>query len=219
MAVVVIRQLIQSSGRCRLGFWIQDDTQTAAGVTFASKQFTVDVTSGNFIVVFIRVSDVGRVVTVTDDLGNTYAQVATQEQTTDGTQSYAFLATGINGGTCTVTVAVSGAATTLRWEQLEYFTNGVPVVDQIATAQADGALSINSGNITITQSTELLIASGIGSGGFPAWSVSTGWTLREIEDFRVAPADRLVVATGVYSVTFSVDIPLQLAVILFSLSF
>lgn len=128
-------------------------------VTTANLAFGANVTSGGFISVYLRYGANGRTVTITDTKNNTYYFDRLHVQANDGSGELRLHhAESIQGGADTVTVLVSGAASTMRFIISEF--SGVAAknaLDQVNSAEGGPSVNVNSGSITPTTDGQLLI--------------------------------------------------------------
>ena len=185
--------------------WVQNPTTGAdANATSTTLAFVSNVTAGNSIFVGIRIGATGRTITVSDTLGNTYGGSpgttgdVTQAQTTDGHQTYLFSAHNIAGGANTVTVAISGAATTIRFNIGEASFGGTASLDQTASAEGNGTDPSSGATATTTINDELVVGVGSNSAG-TAWTA--GGTYTERGNAPVADTGRTAMETLIVSTT------------------
>ena len=186
--------------------FVQSAKVNGTGPT-AAVAFPSNITSGNTIIVAIRVGSATIVPTITDTGLNTYVEDRRQVQTTDGHRAFIFSALNISGGIAdTVTATVTGTPT-LRMAIHEYSglaTSGA--LDQVNSAQADATSTPDSGNVTTLQADELLFGVGTQSGGRTA-TAGTNYTLREqvptTIDSRLTTEDRIVSSTLTTSASFT----------------
>lgn len=139
--------------------------QTPAGgtdcgsVTSCNLAFGSNVGAGNAIVETCSYGATGRTVTITDTSSSSYTSAAlTASNATDGTSIVLGYALNITAGADTVTCAVSGGATTMRFIVSEF--SGVATsaaFDQSTTATGTGSTPA-SGNITPTVNGSLIYA-------------------------------------------------------------
>lgn len=158
------------------GGWVQDDNNDAGTVTSATKAFGSNTTAANFVIVAVRVGATGRTLTVTS-AGLTFTQRANQVQTVDGHEDFIVDALNIPGGAATIQVAISGAAATLRWVQLEYGGSANTQFDKKASAEGNG-LTLASGNATNAVAASFLFGFGSSSAN-TTFTNSAGYTSRE----------------------------------------
>lgn len=139
-----------------------------------SATFGVNDTAGNSIAVIMGFSVLPASVTVTDTEGNTY----TQAYVPTGSNDIAvFIATNIVGGTANqVTAApVSGNNTGVAIAEI----SATLTITNDGYAQASGTgTALSSGNITTTNSNDLILAwfATVQTSGTPVISVGSGWS-------------------------------------------
>ena len=189
---------------------LAENFSTGSATSLAGDFGTTPV-NGNLIVVASRVSATGRTVTVTDDGTNTYTQARSQVQTTSAYELFVHYAMNITGVAAhTVTVAISGAAAGITFTLHEYSGAAIQsALDQVNSGQLDTSTALDSGNVTINTSNQLIFGAGAASGGRTftlgtnfsnlASSPSAAGTQRQ------AGEDRIVSTTGTYSATFSLN--------------
>lgn len=160
-------------------------TQTPAGgtdcgsVTSCNLAFGSNTTAGNFIVSLCRYAATGRTVTMSDTGLNSYignAGAITASNATDGHTENVQWAHNIAGGADTVTCAVSGAASTMRFIVSEF--SGVATSnakDQSNNASGTGSTPA-SGTITPTKDGALIYAFE-GNGATANFAAGTDFTL------------------------------------------
>jgi hypothetical protein len=188
---------------------VQSRGSDAGSATSANLAYSSNEAAGSLNVVAIRVGVSGRTVTVTDNNGGSYSQAVNRVQTTDGHELFLFYAPNVNSGGCTVTVSISGAATTIRFTISEY--SGVATsspLDKTASAQGGSGTSDSGATATTTQAAELVIgATALGAGA--ALTAGTGYTLRTTaaSPNKIGIEDKNVSSTGTYNatMTFSSD--------------
>ena len=161
--------------------------------------FPSNITTGNSIIVAIRLGDATSVPVVTDTGLNTY--VEDRRQVVGGNRAFIFSAHNISGGIAnTVTSTVTGRIAIHEYSGLA----ASATLDQVNSATGTGT-SANSGNVTTTQANELLFGAGATS-GIASFFAGTNYTLREkvpATNSRLATEDRIVSTTGTYSASFT----------------
>lgn len=157
---------------------------------------------------------------VVDTLGQTFTLDASQVQTTDSSMLSLWSVTNSNAGVDGVTVTL-GAAQTLRVVILEYAGMALTgLFDVTSGNQVNTATTLNSGNISTAQNSELLLCLFGNSSG--ATMVADGaFTEQEVVvpgagNGRFEVSDRIVSSTGVYSAAPSQGVAGNLAVLLVS---
>lgn len=127
----------------------QVQTANTADGSFGTLAFGSNVTSGNLLIVFMRVSTGdGTPTGVTDTVGTTYSQIGSAMSISGGT-GYLYAGTAAASGANTVTIG-GGAIARILVEEVSGLTS--PTLDQ--TNQATGtSSSADSGNITTTAAT------------------------------------------------------------------
>lgn len=100
---------------------IADNTcANSTNTTSLALALTTNPTAGSLLLVGVRVGVAGRTVTVTDDKSNTYTSNLTTDATGVGAgEVRVFSAPNVAAGATTVTVAISGAAASVRWCAME----------------------------------------------------------------------------------------------------
>src|SRR5581483_1647463 len=111
-------------------------------------------TSGNLIVAFVRMSGTSQTVSVSDSVGNVYADAVSQAQTGDGHQVHIFYAANVAGGANTVTASFSGTNNHPWLAVYEY--SGVSALDQTAAAQGASAFASTGATANTSSANELL---------------------------------------------------------------
>lgn len=146
--------------------------------SLGSVTFDSNVTSGNLIIVFLRVNTGdGTPTGLTDSVGTTYSQVGTTISISGGT---GYLYRGTAGGSGANTITISGGATArIQAEEVSGLTS--PTLD--ATTQATGtSASAASGAITAAANTWAF--AGLVLTNYPsvAVTVGSGWTTINLAD-------------------------------------
>lgn len=112
---------------------------------------------GSTVVVFWRGGGSGGTVTVTDTLGNTYTQVAS-DSSHDPTLRV-FVASGVTGGPSNI-ITVSFSATTFVWATACQYVGVGPLLTSGVLAAAGGTTDLTSGPITTGAPVVLVVAAG-----------------------------------------------------------
>jgi hypothetical protein len=135
---------------------------------------------------------------LSDTLGNTYTR-AVGPTTNTGLQQSIYYAKNVKGGTNTVKVQFSQAATYPDARILEY--SGVSTTSPLdVTAAAAGSGSIaDSSSATTTSANDLIFGAGTTGTGFSA--AGSGFTLRMINMFGNIAEDEPAVSPGTYNAT------------------
>lgn len=197
----------------------QTPTLLQSGTCYMSgTDCTIDITNtaGNLLWVGINdyamVGD-GYVYSVSDISGNTYSVAS---PTTDTSEANApqvittFYAVNIPSGANTITCSRgSHAGSSGRCTVLEYsgISTASPLDAHQESANAD-TTSFTSGDITISNSNDLLIGFMVARESPIVWTAGSGWTIKTTNDtdFGVMTEDRVVNSTGVYSATATASV-------------
>jgi hypothetical protein len=178
-----------------------------------SVSFASNTTAGDLIVFVVGATNLSTG-TISDTAGDSFT-LATSTICTGAPCGYAnsqsdvYYASNINGGADTVNFAWTSAPGNESQAIFEYagIATSSPV-DQINSAIGGPSLtSINTGNITTTQASELLFSSVTTDNGTSSPTVSGGWTeetngFLDINYLSVITADQTVSSIGTYSNTF-----------------
>ncbi len=173
---------------------IPQTNSASVPVTFGLAQ-----TAGNLNIVVVGWNDITSTVTsVTDSLGNTYAQAGITVSGTAERQAI-YYAKNILAGSNTVTATFNQAARFVDVRILEY--SGLDTTNPLdVTASAAGSsVSPNSGTATTTSANELIFGAGTTATGF--YAPGTGFTTRIITGDGDIAEDKVVSSTGSYSAT------------------
>jgi len=141
------------------------------------------------------------VVSVKDNLGNSYSLVAGPFKGTRITQAI-YLAKNILAGSNTVTVTFSQAATFPDIRILEYkgLSTTAPVdVTAGASGTSSGSATVSSGSATTNAATELIFGAGTTNGGFT--KAGSSFTSEIITPDGDIAEDDVVSSSGSYSAT------------------
>lgn len=161
-------------------------TQTLAdgteclGASTCLSGFGSNNTAGGTIVFIARVSATGRTVTVADTRGNTYTGAGGDVSATGtGTGTiYIFHADNIAAGANSVTVTVSGAATNIRQNIIEYA--GLATSSSLDATNSNTALaatSVTTGAVTCGAGDVVVAAASAAADGSP-FTISAPWNAR-----------------------------------------
>jgi hypothetical protein len=170
-------------------------TNTASlPVTFGLAQ-----TAGNLNIVVVGWNDTTSTVTsVSDSLGNTYAQAGGMI-TGSGARQSIYYAKNIAAGSNTVTVVFNQAARYVDVRILEYSGLDTSNPLDVTSSAAGSSVSPNSGAATTTSANELIFGAGTTATGF--YAPGSGFTTRIITGDGDIAEDKVVSSTGSYSAT------------------
>lgn len=205
---IVISIILCSPSWAAIAF-IQSRGVDGGSVTSAPLAFNSTTTAGSLVVVGVRIGANGRTITVSDAQGNTYSQAGTTIDDAQGDDNAIFYAPNIVGGTTdTVTIAISGAAATIRFAIHEYSGAATTSpLDQTAGQAYATTTTPDSGNVTTTQDNELLFGWLVdGNTVADITSAGTGYNLREkliVSVLKFGSEDKLSTTAGVYSAGFT----------------
>ena len=175
---------------------------TADVASPATMLFDSPITAGSMILAAAR-TGLSTIPTVTDSLGNTYALVVHQQQSTDNHNLGIWAAYNVLGGTCTVTVTAVGSG--LRCVAQEIAIGSGGKLDQ--SNHGEGTVTPPSaGSVTPTLNDGYAMAA-FSVGGSRAFTVGSGWTL-VAEVAQKMMAERQIItslASLTGDATFSVD--------------
>ena len=136
--------------------YVQSNSGANVSATSLAVAYTSNNTAGGLLTAYVRIGALGRTITVSDTANGTWStQVLTQQQSADAHQAYIFSFPNCAAGANTVTVAISGAAATIRFAIIEdsgcsstAATEGTNSAQGITTAVASGTTSTgNAGDI------------------------------------------------------------------------
>jgi hypothetical protein len=192
--------------------YVQSNKGYVAGST-SNVTFGLDVAAHSLIVVVISKYGGSPLAAdaVTDNHSNTYHQVATITYSGDTSlQLCTYYAYNVASGATTVTWAC-GSSTSISMAIHEY--SGVAYsadpLDQEAHAQATSGTAANSGNVTTTETDELLFGMvNEFASGTVTIAADGSYTLRQKYEnnstqMTFGSADQIVTATGTYSAAFT----------------
>jgi hypothetical protein len=184
---------------------VQSNAIEGSGVGSVSVSFPTSNTAGNLIIAFVRMSSRGQSVTVTDSVGNAYADAVSQVQSNDGHQVHIFYARNIASGANTVKATFS-AINNHPWLAI-YEYRGLSTtnpLDQTASAQGNSATPNSGATATTASANELLFAAtGLPSSYSGIVTAGNGYTILR-QDTNTTPADNegvAVTSTGAYAAT------------------
>lgn len=196
------------------GIYIWQDQRsetTGAGLApNASVAFdTINVT-GNLIVAAIRLSGVGRTLTVSDSAGNIYTQAAYKEQSVDGHTIAIYYAQNIAGVANTVSLSATGPANCQTVALYVYEFSGIArsgALDKTSINEGANA-SADSGSTAVTTSANELLFGLVGLAGSISPPYAPGGTFTYLDAglngaglLHSAVSYRVVSSTGAYSTT------------------
>lgn len=178
----------------------QVQTANTADGSYGTLAFGSNVTSGNLLIVFMRVSTGdGTPTGVTDTVGTTYSQIGSAMSISGGT-GYLFAGTAAGSGANTVTIG-GGAIARILVQEVSGLAS--PSLDQ--TNQATGTSAApNSGNITTTAATWIfagLVLTSYPSVGATAGTGFTGMNLSDGNKYGCEYQD--AASTGTYAGAFT----------------
>lgn len=176
----------------------QVQTANTADGSFGTLAFGSNVTSGNLLIVFMRVSTGdGTPTGVTDTVGTTYTQVGTAMSISGGT-GYLYYGVAAASGANTVTIG-GGATARIVVQEVSGLTSAS--LDQ--TNQATGTSAApSSGNITTTAATWIFAGLVLTSYPSVAATVGSGYTSINFADGnRYAAEYQDAPSTGTYAGT------------------
>ena len=170
-------------------------TATAAlALSYVSPQ-----TAGNLNIVVVGWNDTTSTVTsVSDSLGNTYAQAGGMITGSSARQSI-YYAKNIAAGSNTVSVVFNQAARYVDVRILEYSGLDTSNPLDVTSSAAGSSVSPNSGAATTTSANELIFGAGTTATGF--YAPGSGFTTRIITGDGDIAEDKVVSSTGSYSAT------------------
>jgi len=188
---------------------VQASSGEGSSVTFVPVAFPGVNRADDLIVAFVRFSTTSpAMVSLSDSLGNTYAEAVNQNQDTDGHQVAIWYASAIGAGPNTVTATFTAQNNHPFLAVYEY--GGLAMTNPLdATASAQGTgTTASPGQATTTSPNELIF----GGVGFPAASTATvtagpDFTLERTSTggSHAATEDRNVSASGAYSSDFTLS--------------
>ena len=135
---------------------------------------------------------------VTDSLGNTYAQAAGLV-TGSAERQAIYYAKNIAGGSNTVTVVFNQAARIVDVRILEYSGLDTSNPLDVTSSAAGSSVTPNSGAATTTSANELIFGAGTTATSF--YAAGAGFTTRIITGDGDIAEDKVVSSTGSYSAT------------------
>ncbi len=184
---------------------VQHKSIDGGSATSVALAFTSNNAAGNLIWVGSRIGELGRTITVSDSVLNTYVFAVGQDQTADSHRADFQYAKNIGAGANTVTVGISGAAASIRFaiEEVSGLDTSSPL-DKTSSNQGSST-SPDSGAVTTTNANEILC--GLGTCGNPAtFTAGTGYTIEETVASKLATEDDIVSNTVTKSASFSLSV-------------
>ncbi len=160
---------------------VQSSATEGSGLASVSSTFPSNNTAGNLLVVVVRMSTTTQTVTVTDSLGNVYAEAVAQAQAADGHQVHVFYAANAAGGPNTVTATFS-ATNNHPWLAVFEYRGLVTVnpLDQTAHAQGNGTMATSGATGPTATASELVVAvMGLPASYKGTAVAGTGFTLQQ----------------------------------------
>jgi hypothetical protein len=157
-------------------------------------------TAGDTIVVELDFASSAGFTSISDNQGNTYVEIGTQQTSTSfGASSRLYYATNIKGGTLTVSSALSGTPSFHELYVNEYSgINTASPLDGFSVNVGTGS-SFTSNSVTTTAANDLLYGIEI---DVATASAAAGWTARSTYDSNI-DADRTASTAGNYAFTGS----------------
>lgn len=186
--------------------WLQSTQAVNTSATSLAVTLGVNNTAAGLLAVPVRIGANGRTITVSDTRGNTYTAGLSPTSDGQGDDVAVYYATNITAGANTVTVGISGAAASIRYEVLEYAgLNIASPLDKVASAtfSASSAPSITLGSATTSAREVILVVMDDGAGSSSAYTAPDHFTIRETISGRLVTQDSIVSATGAYTGTMS----------------
>ncbi len=179
--------------------YVQSKSATLTSGSSEAIAFSAAQTAGNLNVVAVMWGDTTSTVTsVTDSKGNTYALAVGPTKAT-GLTSAIYYAKNIAGGSNTVTVKFNQTAGWPNVNVLEY--SGLDTANplDVKAAATGTGTTANSGSVTTTSASELIVGAGNPTSVFTA--AGSGFSNRIINSFGGISEDKIVSSTGSYNAT------------------
>ena len=186
--------------------FVQGNSGGYTAVTSLAVAFPSSNTAGNLIVVTARASAQNRTWTIGDTRGNVYILARQFNGSSDPASDLrVYYAYNIAGGSNTVSLSISGAAARLAATVREYSGFGTANPLGQSSAAEGSSSSLNSGSVTTTTSTALLVGFGTSSNQ-TTFSAGSGFgNLIENGIGRIASQDRIVGSIGTYASTMTIS--------------
>ena len=178
--------------------FVQVNSATPAGLsTSVPVTFGLPQTAGNLNIVVVGWNDITSTISsVTDSLGNTYAQAAGLV-TGSAERQAIYYAKNIAGGSNTVTVAFNQAARIVDVRILEYSGLDTNNPLDVTSSAAGSSVTPNSGAAATTSANELIFGAGTTATSF--YAAGAGFTARIYTGDGDIAEDQVVSSTGSYS--------------------
>ena len=196
---------VNTSGGGGFGL-VQENAIEGSNVSSVSVAFPTANTSGNLIIVCVRMSSTSQTVTVTDSAGNPYVEAVAQVQTLGTSQVHLFYAKKILGAANTVKATFSSANVHPWLAIYEYQgLNTSNPLDQTASAQGNSAAPNSGATPTTTSANELVFGAMAVPATYPGTqTVGSGFTLlqQDISTSHASNESQLANSTGSYAATF-----------------
>ncbi len=180
--------------------FVQVNSATPTGSTAAILlSYGLPQTAGNLNIVVVGWNDITSTVTsVSDSLGNTYAQAGTLV-TGSAERQALYYAKNILAGSNVVTVTFNQAARIADVRILEYSGLDPNNPLDVTASAAGSSVTPNSGTATTTSANELIFGAGTTATSF--YAAGTGFTSRIFTGDGDIAEDQVVSSTGSYSAT------------------
>ena len=178
--------------------FVQAKQSLISNGTNVSAAFNTATAAGHTIVAYVIWSNTGSV-TLTDSRGDTFVSVGNPVIWGGSHSAQVFYATGIVGGTDTVTAAFRNAVSSFGILYVHEYA-GISTTNPVdVTAAGTGASALlNSGNITTTSANDLLFGAGVSDNAVT--SAGSGYVARSLA-FGNITEDRVGASAGTYSAT------------------
>jgi hypothetical protein len=185
----------------------EDNIASGTGDTLA---YGSGVTAGSLLVMSFRLGDPGsgpKTVTVSDDINGSWTEVPSSAFTGGSGQVGQFYFPNAGSGTTTVTIAISGAATSIRWAIHEF--SGVATTSPLEQHNASTfSIGEDGPDVTTVQANQVIFVS-IGVNTAMTITAGTGYTLGQVvpdsPSARFATEYQIVAAATTYTGDFNLD--------------
>jgi hypothetical protein len=183
--------------------FVQSAQAVNTSATTLNCAFSANNTAANLIVVAFRIGANGRTITLSDSKGNTYAAALSVINDGQGDDTAIYYAKNIGAGANTVTLAISGAAASIRYSIHEYSgcSTSSPFDKTNSAAFTGASLATTTLTGATTGAREVLfvmLEDGLGSSSAYV-TPDYHWTFRETISGRLVTMDQVVSATGTYT--------------------
>jgi hypothetical protein len=180
--------------------FVQVNSATPPGSNAAIMlSYNLPQTAGNLNIVVVGWNDItSNIVSVTDSMGNTYAQAAALV-TGSAERQAIYYAKNIAGGSNTVTVVFNQAARIVDVRVLEYSGLDPNNPLDVTASAAGSSVTPNSGAATTTSANQLIFGAGTTATSF--YAAGTGFTARIYTGDGDIAEDQVVSSTGSYNAT------------------